>query len=249
MDPKQRRQVMFDALRRLLVRAAEVRPQILIYEDAHWMDKATEEMLAATADIFPSNRIVQILTYRTGYAHPLGDRSFHTRINLDVLSGDDSVEIARAILDAESLPGDLKALIARKAEGNPFFVEEVVRSLRDLKAIRSSGDGYVLTRRLDEIVVPDTIQDVIMARICSGDRPPTTVDANCAAGTPSTACSGTAPPSARPRTVGTRRRSFPKLLPGEVDEDGLERWLVDGHVLDREPAGLGGKFFLGRATL
>ena len=165
MDPKQRRQVMFDALRRLLVRAAEVRPQILIYEDAHWMDKATEEMLAATADIFPSNRIVQILTYRTGYAHPLGDRSFHTRINLDVLSGDDSVEIARAILDAESLPGDLKALIARKAEGNPFFVEEVVRSLRDLKAIRSSGDGYVLTRRLDEIVVPDTIQDVIMARI------------------------------------------------------------------------------------
>jgi class 3 adenylate cyclase/tetratricopeptide (TPR) repeat protein len=165
MDPKQRRQAIFDALRRLLVRAAEVRPQVLIYEDAHWMDKATEEMLAATVGMVASNRIIQILTYRTGYLHPLGERTFQTRIGLDVLSGDDSAEMARAILAAESLPGDLKALIAKKAEGNPFFVEEVVKSLRDLKAVRASGDGYVLTRKLDEIAVPDTIQDVIMARI------------------------------------------------------------------------------------
>lgn len=165
MDPKQRRAVMFDALRRLLGRAAEVRVQVVIYEDVHWMDKATEEILAATADIIPTSRILQILTYRTGYTHPFGDRTYHTRIALDVLSSGDSAEMARAILAAPSLPQDLEALVTRKAEGNPFFVEEVVKSLRELKVIRPAGGGYVVAKRLDETVVPDTIQDVIMARI------------------------------------------------------------------------------------
>ena len=165
MDPRQRRSAIFTALRRLLGRAAEVRPQVLIYEDAHWMDKATEEMLTATADMIPGSRIVHILTYRTGYAHPLGDRTYHTRIALDVLSDNDSVEMVRGMLSTERIPEDLEALISRKAEGNPFFVEQVVKSLRELEAIRPSGGGYVVTKRLEQIVVPDTIQDVIMARI------------------------------------------------------------------------------------
>src|SRR5439155_8552971 len=63
------------------------------------------------------------------------------------------------------IPGELQALIHRKAEGNPFFVEEVTRSLLEMGAIRRSGRGYVLARRLEEIVVPDTVQDVIMARL------------------------------------------------------------------------------------
>src|SRR5207237_1683458 len=66
---------------------------------------------------------------------------------------------------ANDLPDDLRGLIARKAEGNPFFVEEVVRSLQELGAIRRVNDRYVLSTRLDEIIISDTIQDVIMARI------------------------------------------------------------------------------------
>ncbi len=73
--------------------------------------------------------------------------------------------MTRAMLAAESVPHDVQALIARKAEGNPFFVEEVVKSLVELGVIRRAGDQYVLTRPPDQILVPDTIQDVIMARI------------------------------------------------------------------------------------
>ena len=73
--------------------------------------------------------------------------------------------MARVMLAAEALPEDLQTLITQKAEGNPFFVEEVVKSLQEIGALRRVGDGYVLARRLDEILVPDTIQDVIMARI------------------------------------------------------------------------------------
>ncbi|MGH7265465.1 MAG: double zinc ribbon domain-containing protein, partial [Candidatus Rokuibacteriota bacterium] len=65
----------------------------------------------------------------------------------------------------EVLPADLREIIVRKAEGNPFFIEEVIKSLQEVGAVRRLDDRYVLTRPLDEILVPDTIQDVIMARI------------------------------------------------------------------------------------
>jgi class 3 adenylate cyclase/tetratricopeptide (TPR) repeat protein len=165
MDPQQRRGEIFDALRRLLVRASEVRPQVFVHEDVHWMDKATEESLLFSADSIPTSRILQILTYRPGYTHPFGERSYHHRIALTTLSAEDSVQMAHAVLGTESLPEDLKSLIARKAEGNPFFVEEVVKSLQELGALRKSGERYALAKRLDEIIIPDTIQDVIMARI------------------------------------------------------------------------------------
>jgi class 3 adenylate cyclase/tetratricopeptide (TPR) repeat protein len=172
MDPKQRRAAIVDALRRLLVRAAERQPQVIVYEDVHWMDRASEELLLATADVVPANRILQILTYRTGYVHALGDRTYHTRIGLDVLSAGDSVEMARAMLDAESLPKEFELLLARKAEGNPFFVEEMVKSLRETHALQPAGRTYALARRIDEIDVPDTIQDLLTARIDRLDEGP-----------------------------------------------------------------------------
>ncbi|MFQ5962262.1 MAG: hypothetical protein ACE5MG_12780, partial [Candidatus Methylomirabilales bacterium] len=165
MDPKQRRGEIFDALRRLTVRASEVRPQVVVYEDLHWMDEATQEYLLFSADSIPTSRVLRILTYRTGYAHPFGERTYHTRIALDTLSIEDSVQMAHAMLATERLPEELKALIVRKAEGNPFFVEEVIKALREVGVIRPAGDRYILAKRLDEIFVPDTIQDVIMARI------------------------------------------------------------------------------------
>jgi class 3 adenylate cyclase/tetratricopeptide (TPR) repeat protein len=165
MDPRQRRAEIFDALRQLLVRASQVRPQVMVIEDVHWIDKASEESLLYTADSIPGARILQILTYRPGYAQPFGEHMYHTRIALSTLSTEDSIQMAQTVLAAESLPDELKAMIVTKAEGNPFFVEEVVKSLHELGAIRREGKRTVLARRVDEIVVPDTIQDVIMARI------------------------------------------------------------------------------------
>jgi class 3 adenylate cyclase/tetratricopeptide (TPR) repeat protein len=165
MDPQMRRGEIFNALQRLLISAATVRPQILVFEDLHWMDQATEESLKYLADSIPNTRVLLICTYRPGYAHPFGDRTYHTRIVLPTITATDSVQMAQAMLATEHLPEALQALIIKKAEGNPFFVEEVVKSLREAGAIRHAGDDYVLTKPLEEIVVPDTIQDVLMARI------------------------------------------------------------------------------------
>ena len=173
MEPRQRRAGIFDAVRQLTLRAAEVRPQVILFEDLHWMDKATEEYLLFIADIVPTSRLLLLFTYRPGYTHPFGEYTYHTRIALNTLSQKDSVEIAKAVLATGSLPEDLITLIVHKAEGNPFYVEEVVKSLQELGVIRRSADGgYVLAKRLDEIVIPDTIQGVIMSRIDRLDDAP-----------------------------------------------------------------------------
>jgi class 3 adenylate cyclase/tetratricopeptide (TPR) repeat protein len=165
MDSQERRGELFHALRRLHFRQAERLPQVTVYEDLHWTDKATEEYLALVADSLPASRVLLVLTYRPGYSHPFGERSYHTRIAPGGLSTGDSVAIARTMLAAEQLPNDLQDLIARKAEGNPFFVEELIKSLQEAGSIRADGDGWVLTQRLQELIVPDTIQGLIAARI------------------------------------------------------------------------------------
>jgi len=83
----------------------------------------------------------------------------------EALRIDDSVAMARAMLVAERLPDDLQAVLVRKAEGNPFFIEEVVKSLQEGGSIQRVGDAYALTKRPEDIRVPDTIQGVIAARI------------------------------------------------------------------------------------
>jgi len=165
MDPQQRRGEIFDALRRLALRAAELRPQVMVFEDLHWMDQATEAFLRFVTDSIPASRILCIFTYRHGYTNPFEERTFHTRIPLITLSGADSVQMARAILSSGKLPETLQDLIVEKAEGNPFFVEEVINTLRETGAVKRSGDQYLLTKPLDDVFIPDTIQDVIMARI------------------------------------------------------------------------------------
>jgi class 3 adenylate cyclase/tetratricopeptide (TPR) repeat protein len=165
LDPRRRRGEIFASLRRLLVRASERRPLVVLWEDVHWVDKATEEALRFVADSVPTNRILQIFTYRPEYVQPFGERSYHTRIVLGALSSADSARMASSIVAGVALPAGLEDLIVAKAEGNPFFVEEVVKSLLELGVLRPERDRYVLERPLAEISIPDTIHDVIMARI------------------------------------------------------------------------------------
>ncbi|HSF04078.1 MAG TPA: AAA family ATPase, partial [Solirubrobacterales bacterium] len=165
MDAKLRHAEVVTACHRVLERAAERRPQVLVLEDAHWMDPATARWIAALADRTAGKRLLLILTCRPGYTLPLGDRTVTTRLALTALSTADSARIARDVLGAEELPPELESLIAGRAEGNPFFVEELVRSLLEGGSLRRERGRVTLARALDQVVVPETVQDVILARI------------------------------------------------------------------------------------
>ena len=172
MEPQLRRAEIFDGLRRLTLRAAEIRPQLVVFEDLHWMDQATEFYLRFITDSIPAGRLLLILTYRPGYINPVEERTFQSRIALSSLSSADSIAMTRSLLSVDSLPEDLQTMIIRKAEGNPFFVEEVVKSLREIGAIRRSEDRFVLTKSVDDVFIPDKIQDVVQARIDRLDEAP-----------------------------------------------------------------------------
>ena len=172
MDPALRRGELFASIQQLMLRAAQARPQIIVIEDLHWIDQATEAFLTQIVDSVPNSRVLCLFTYRPGYEQPFGERTFYTRLALSTLSSEDTIQMTDAILSSHHLPEELQQLIIEKAEGNPFYVEEVVKSLQETEAIRPKGEGYELAGPLEQIAVPDTVQDVILARIDRLDEAP-----------------------------------------------------------------------------
>jgi class 3 adenylate cyclase/tetratricopeptide (TPR) repeat protein len=165
LDAATRRSETFRALQAITLQAAEVYPLVLVIEDLHWIDPASEEYLTFLADALPGIRALLVCSHRPGYRHPFGDRSYHARIALRALSEVDTTTMTGALLGTAEMPPALRELIARKAEGNPFFVEEVTKSLLEEGALRREDGRIVLARQLADIAVPDSIQDVLMARI------------------------------------------------------------------------------------
>ncbi len=165
LDAQQRRLKLFEALRAMMLQGGQRRPLILVIEDLHWIDKTSEEVLLHLADSIPTARVLLLVTYRPGYQNPFGERTYTTRIGLRTLSDYDSLRLAAGMLAMSEFPPELHDLILRKAEGNPFFLEEVLKSLLEVGALRQRDGRYMLTKHVSEIYVPDTIQDVIMARI------------------------------------------------------------------------------------
>jgi class 3 adenylate cyclase/tetratricopeptide (TPR) repeat protein len=165
MDPQIRRAETFDALRQLLLRAAARKPQVMVYEDLHWSDNATREFLTFLIDSIPRSRVLILLTLRPGQDLALAERTYATRLVLRNLSTEESADMTVAVLASADLPPELHGIVQRKAEGNPFFVEELIKSLGETGALLRRGERWALDRPLDQIAVPDTIQDVLMARI------------------------------------------------------------------------------------
>jgi class 3 adenylate cyclase/tetratricopeptide (TPR) repeat protein len=165
LDAASRRSETFRAIQTLLFRAASQAPVVVVIEDLHWLDHASEELLDFVAGSVPASRLMLLLTHRPGYVQPFGDRSFHVRLTIQPLSMRDVGAIAGSVLKSDGLPDELAERIGDKADGNPFFVEEVARSLLEDGTLRRTGNAVVLTRPLEDISVPDRIQDVLMARL------------------------------------------------------------------------------------
>jgi class 3 adenylate cyclase/tetratricopeptide (TPR) repeat protein len=165
LDAQQRRLKLFEALRAMMLQGGQRRPLVLVVEDLHWIDKTSEEVLLHLADSIPAARVLLLVTYRPGYQIPFGERTYTTCIGLRTLSDHDSLRLAAGMLAMSEFPPELRDLIIRKAEGNPFFLEEVLKSLLEVGALRQRDGRYILTKPISEIYVPNTVQDVIMARI------------------------------------------------------------------------------------
>ncbi|HEX9671763.1 MAG TPA: AAA family ATPase, partial [Thermoanaerobaculia bacterium] len=139
-------------LRQLLLNAGQGRLVVLEIEDLHWIDETSEDFLDFLIEGLAHTRMLLILTYRAGYRPRWIEKSYATQIALRRLTNAECQTVMEAVLRRSRLPEELAGVVLSKAEGNPFFVEELTRSLLEHQS-------------LAEISVPDTIQGVLMARI------------------------------------------------------------------------------------
>jgi class 3 adenylate cyclase/tetratricopeptide (TPR) repeat protein len=165
LEPKQRRERIFEGLRDLFVRESQNRPLVLVIEDLHWIDKTSEEFLDYLIGWLANTRILLILLHRPEYTHRWGSKSYFNRIGLDQLSLKSSAELVEAILERGEVAPELRELILNRASGNPLFMEELTYTLLENGSIQRRDNQYVLTRKPSEIQIPDTIQGIIAARM------------------------------------------------------------------------------------
>jgi tetratricopeptide (TPR) repeat protein len=171
MDPRRRHAAIVETTHAMLERAAADRPHVVVLEDVHWCDPATEDWIARLADRITGSRALLLMTCRPGYRPQVDSRTFHTAIALSTLSGEDSLRIAGGLLGVEELPPGLAALVVGKAEGNPFFIEELVRALEEQGVVRRDGGRVVVAAGLDAVALPDTVEEVVLSRTHRLDEP------------------------------------------------------------------------------
>jgi class 3 adenylate cyclase/tetratricopeptide (TPR) repeat protein len=170
LDPKDRRQKTFDAVRALTFAAARRRLQVIVVEDLHWIDKTSEDYLAFAVESLAAVPVLLITTHRPGYTGRWADKTFYTQIALDLLTEGESEAMVTAILGQREAPRDFRRIVQEKAEGNPLFVEEITASLLERDVLVREGDGIRWAGDVT-VEVPASVQDIIRARIDRLDEP------------------------------------------------------------------------------
>jgi len=165
LEPAQKRERTFEAIRDLFVRESQDKPLVLAVEDLHWVDKTTEALLDYLIGWLANANILLILLYRPEYTHQWGSKSYYNRIGLDQLTAESSAELVQAILEGGEVVPELRELILGRASGNPLYMEELTHTLLENGSIHRKVNQYVLSRKTSDIQVPVTIQGIIAARM------------------------------------------------------------------------------------
>jgi predicted ATPase len=219
MDGQIKKRRTLEAIKRILLRESLNQPLMVIFEDLHWIDEATQELLNLLADSIGTAKILLLVNYRPEYSHGWGSKTYYTQLRLDPLGRESAEEMLTALLgDGKDLI-PLKRLIIERTEGTPFFMEEIVQSLFEDGVLQRDGT-VKLARSMNSVKVTATVQAVLAARI---DR---------------------LPPEEKEllQTLGVLGREFPLSLIRAVvakSDDELKRLLNDlqlGEFIYEQPA-------------
>jgi predicted ATPase len=192
MDGQLKKRRTLEGIKRILLRESLNQPLMVIFEDLHWIDEATQEFLNLLADSLGTAKLLLLVNYRPEYSHKWNSKTYYTQLRLDPLGKESAEEMLSALLtspapaalavgaDRERSAGDLqvadrvrvhdnieglKRLILDKTEGNPFFMEETVQVLLDEGALVRGGAAVRLTQPLNALKIPPTVQGILAARI------------------------------------------------------------------------------------
>ncbi len=165
MDPQVRKRRTLDAIKRILLRESLNQPLMVVFEDLHWIDDETQALLNLLAESIANAKILLLVNYRPEYSHQWNSKTYYTQLRLDPLGKESAQEMLSAMIGDGVEVAPLKRVIIEKTEGNPFFMEETVQVLLDEGALVRDGTTVKLTKSLNELKIPPTVQGILAARI------------------------------------------------------------------------------------
>jgi transcriptional regulator with AAA-type ATPase domain/tetratricopeptide (TPR) repeat protein len=165
IDPQQRARRMLDALRRLIVRESIARAVVVILDGLHWIDADTQVALDHLIDIVPVARILFVVAYRPEYRHGWTGKTFYTQLRIDPLPAPAADELLDDLLGGAPDLAPLKQQLLSWTEGNPFFLEEGVRTLVEMGGLAGELGSYRATGEVVPHTLPSTVEDTLAARI------------------------------------------------------------------------------------
>jgi len=165
LEPRQKRELIFQAVTFLFLRIAEDRPLIIAIEDVHWIDKSSEELLGHFFDLLKDKSILVILLYRPQYKSPWTELSNFRQLEIEPLGIDSTAALVKSITGNDEVDVKLSEFIYDRSYGNPLFVEELTRALLQNGTIVRRNGRCMLHSDAFSIPYPQTVQGIIAERI------------------------------------------------------------------------------------
>ena len=165
LTPQRQRQKTHDALVAWLLEETERQPVLAVWEDLHWADPSTLELLGLVLDQVPTARMLTLLTCRPEFLPPWASRSHLTQVTLTRLGRPQVGAMITSLTGGKALPAAVVEHVVAKTDGVPLFVEELVKMIVESGLVREEGDHYELTGPLPPLAIPSTLHDSLMARL------------------------------------------------------------------------------------
>ena len=164
-DPPHRRQRTLEAVKRLLLRESQVQPLLVLFEDLHWIDSETQASLDGLIESLPTARVLLLVNYRPEYEHAWGRKTYYLQLRIDPLPPESADALLNALLGEDRTLAPLKRVLIARTEGNPFFLEESVRTLVETQVLVGERGAYRMATAPDAWQIPATAQAILAARI------------------------------------------------------------------------------------
>jgi predicted ATPase len=165
LTPQQQRQQTHDALAAWLMEETERQVVVVVWEDLHWADPSTLEVLELIIDQTPTVRMLTVLTFRPDFLPPWPTRSHMTPLTLNRLERPQVEALVKHLAGDKALPTEVIQQIVSKTDGVPLFVEELTKMVLESNMLRLVNGHYELNGPLTPLAIPATLQDSLMARL------------------------------------------------------------------------------------
>jgi predicted ATPase/DNA-binding winged helix-turn-helix (wHTH) protein len=165
LSPQRKKERTLEALLRQLEGLARRQPVVVVFEDAHWIDPTSRELLDLTVERVPGLPVLLIVTFRSEFQPPWTGQPRVTMLALNRLDRRDRTALIAWIAGGKALPDEVVARIAERTDGVPLFVEELTKGVLESGVLRETADRYVLDRALPPFAIPMSLHDSLMERL------------------------------------------------------------------------------------